>query len=537
MPLVWVVCTACNLTKAVHIDDTAHLEIAQAFLADPLHAMSATVNWSKGVGPVHYLNQPHLFFYALALTMSLPGPGLLWSHLLVAGCVALGLCFFQRLLRRAGLSDTQGALCSVLLFLGPAFLPGQNLMTDVPLLAAWLAFFWALLDARLSAQGKGLWWAALCCSVACLIKYTSVALIPVLLTEIWLSKRRAWHVLSVPLAVLGAWSAFNWYDYGGVHILGRKVESAELGVWVGLAAMGGRAVIWVLTLGAIAPFTLMFFPRAARRFGVKRPLLGVALLVGLFAPAAQFVPTLGVKEFLPESWLHSCLRPLFFCNGVLVLMLAGSAYGCLRSSSALPEPRRALLGVSSSWIICSVGFVVGLSPFIAVRHVLLTLPALIVLLVQDEDQERSAPAFAWGLAWTVLLGVGTAMADWRYADVYRTESVALKQSLAGERRVLFIGHWGMQWYAKQAGFEHYIPEVTQLNAGDLLVRPRVVDQPKIAASDQGRLKLEQTQVVPAGPRDLLRTVTPVGGFYSVWQGLPWTVTTAPLEAFEILRVE
>jgi len=43
--LLSLICASFNLTKPLHIDDTAHLLIARKILEDPLHPMSGEVNW------------------------------------------------------------------------------------------------------------------------------------------------------------------------------------------------------------------------------------------------------------------------------------------------------------------------------------------------------------------------------------------------------------------------------------------------------------------------------------------------------------
>src|SRR5579863_10327616 len=68
---IWVVAAAFDLGKAVHLDDTAYLEIAQAIPADPLHPMSHLLNWGDSAAPIHDLNQPHLPFYLMALVLKL----------------------------------------------------------------------------------------------------------------------------------------------------------------------------------------------------------------------------------------------------------------------------------------------------------------------------------------------------------------------------------------------------------------------------------------------------------------------------------
>jgi len=51
--LLWMFATVLNLTKAYHIDDTVHLEIAQWIIREPWHPMSGQINWSENTEPIH----------------------------------------------------------------------------------------------------------------------------------------------------------------------------------------------------------------------------------------------------------------------------------------------------------------------------------------------------------------------------------------------------------------------------------------------------------------------------------------------------
>jgi len=66
---MWAAVALFELTKAVHIDDTAYLEIARAILANPWHPMSGLVNWGDTAAAIHAVNQPHLLFYLMAAVM------------------------------------------------------------------------------------------------------------------------------------------------------------------------------------------------------------------------------------------------------------------------------------------------------------------------------------------------------------------------------------------------------------------------------------------------------------------------------------
>ena len=44
---IWLLLTFINLNKAVHMDDTFHIEAAQEILKNPYAPMSGKVNWGS----------------------------------------------------------------------------------------------------------------------------------------------------------------------------------------------------------------------------------------------------------------------------------------------------------------------------------------------------------------------------------------------------------------------------------------------------------------------------------------------------------
>ncbi len=520
---LWGFCAALLLFKAVHVDDAAHLAIAQHITSDPLHPMRARVFWASAPAPAHELNQPHLFFYLLAglLTASASIEAL---HLAMGAFTAAALYGTYRLVRACTDRDDLGLFAAAALGLGPALAPSQNLMTDVPLLALFVLSFAVLSTEptsarRLVAAGSAI-------AAACLVKYTGLALLPIFAWWLWRHPRRPLWALGIPLAVLAAWSAFNVWDYGDVHLLGRRIALAEdapsAPAAVGLAF--GRSALFVLTLGAMAPFTLAFSARAAARFGGRRLILGGALGLAITTAGGQLLAAYGPEVLRGETLVHSFLRGLFFLNGALVIALAVSA------ARRLGTPVVRLL---AAWAAGVSLFIVVLSPFVAVRHVLLVLPPVLGLLLVDPEGRPGPRSTAAALALSALLGLGVGVADWRIADAYRDLPARLEPELAGARRVLYLGHWGFQHYAEEAGWTPYVPGVTRLAPGDVLVRPRAVDQPAMLPADAARMPVRELVVLEASPLDLFRTVTPRLGYYSVWHGLPWTLSLAPLETVEL----
>lgn len=537
---IWLAATLVNLGKAAHIDDAAHLEIARWIAQSPLHPMQGLVDWSDGPAPIHHLNQPHLFFYLLALARVLFGPSLIAAQLVVAGFTALGVASFHLWWRRA-VGARGEVLAPALLFLGPAFVPGQNVMTDAPLLALWCAFGAALAHARGAATLRFLGLAGVAAAAACLVKYTSLVLLPVLALDVWLrgpASRRQLAVLLVPIGALAAWSAFNLYDYGGVHLLARPIESARFSALEALGITLGRGAIWTLTLGAACPFVIALVPalRGEPRWRRGAAIAGFAVVV--LTIATQLIVPL-VPPMHGETAAHSAARAVFFCAGVAVIAAAVRA---LLARPTDPDDARAAT-VLAAWIAIATVFVVVLSPFVAVRHVLLVLPATMVLVARPHLGALATPSarpFVIAAAvLTMALGVLLGVSDRRWAGRYR--EVAAREGEAAVQRGLrthFVGHWGWQWYAAEAGLTPYVAGRTELRSGDRIVRPRLVDQPPWPPEhDRERLRVIDRHEIPAGPLDLLRTTTDRLGYYSVWHGLPYTVSAAPVEVFEIWQAE
>lgn len=522
-------CAALVLFKAVHVDDAAHLAIAEHIARDPLHPMRAQVFWASAPAPAFELNQPHLFFYLLAGLLA-AGASIEALHLAVGVFTAAALYGTHRLVRSCTDREDLGLFAAAALGLGPALAPSQNLMTDVPLLALFVVAFAAMAQPATEREGpRRPVLAASAIAAACLVKYTGLALLPIFAWWLWRHPRRPLWALAIPLVVLAAWSAFNVWDYGAIHLFGRRIALAEdapsAPAAVGLAF--GRGALFVLTLGAMAPFTLAFGARAAARFGGGRLLLGGALGLAVTTAGGQLLAAHGPQVLRGETLVHSFLRGLFFLNGALVIALAASAARRVRA------PIVHLLG---AWAAGIGLFIVVLSPFVAVRHVLLVLPPVLGLLLVDPADRPSPRAAAAALALSALLGLGVGVADWRIADAYRDLPARLEPELAGARRVLYLGHWGFQHYAEAAGWTPYVPGVTRLAPGDVLVRPRAVDQPAMTPADAARMPVRELVVLDCSPLDLFRTVTPRLGYYSVWHGLPWTLSLAPLETVELRQV-
>lgn len=516
LALLWLLVTLANVSKAVHIDDPTYLIISRHILEDPLHPMSGSFVLSGAPKSIASTNQPPLLFYGFALIMGIFGESPVALHLLISLFSGLAIACFYGLGTRICPQNALGL--TVILALGPAFLPAQNLMTDVPTLSLWLLFGWILVkDRDAHDRGRSYVVAAIVAAAACLIKYPSLVLLPLLWMLIAL--RRDWRHAGTPLIAVGvllAWSIFNLFDFGAVHLLTRPTQAPALG------ATAYSLETWVICLGAVAPFSVLLL--ATRSWRPALVALGVTALVLLVHPERA-------EGSIPYA---QTLGRVFLLNGILVVLLPVVALGWGRAGTT--EHKLLLAG----WMAAGTGFIVLFAPFIAVRHVLLVVPPILLsigLALEGRDTRILMPL---ACALTIILGGALALSDWVYADLYRTQAKRLREQLGDRGDLWYLGNWGWRWYAEAEGMKPYLPGRSRLRLGDTVIIAELPTGLKqLAADDQKRAEHLVTLPVPASASVLFRTMAPppLGGYYALGRaGLPWHLSREPLDRFGILRV-
>ena len=526
---LWTLVTGYNLFKPYHIDDTAHLEIARWISTYPLHPMRGLLNW-HGISsePIYDLNQPHLYFYLLALWGRLFGYSEAAMHTLQSLAALVCILLFHRLARV--LVEPMALWATAILILGPAFVVEQNLMVDVPLLATWLAFFHPLICRIASPhQHRRYAVAALACAAALLIKYSSLVLLVILCLSLVLERRwkQSWTAL-IPLAALAAWSLFNIFDYKGVHIFGRLNGQNHERLW-----LLKEVIAWVLALGALTPLGLIAAVQSRRELIRAEIAIYSAIFLGFMA--AILSVAWGV---LSNSQPDKLLRVVFFANGALIcLTLVPDALRIGYSRLWRPEVIRAL-GPNIYlflWVLGTTAFYVVFAPFIAARHVLLILPAITLLLLSRWNGSLTRGSRFLGLAFTVIVSIGLCLSDWRFAEFYKLEATKLAHSLSTAGSIWTSGHWGWQWYATQVGFREVDVQSSDLRPGDYFVVADDVDHQPLKAPPPMRLVRTDTQ---GGSLLNLFCTGRIDRFYaSDFRTAPWSLSRDCLNHMTVYEIE
>lgn len=469
--LLAVVMNAANLLEPVAVDDVCHhyyaAQVAAAPTApyefEPVWHQKPVPGWTIMVAPVHsYYWAPGIWLFG----DSVVGWHLWFLPVQWLFCYSL-LSLLHRWLRRGAVAITTA------IALGPAVLPGLNLMLEIPMLALGLtSLVWLqrAFDRRAIAPAivAGVFW-----GLAFQTKYSAMALFPpwfllALLRWRW----REWAAgfaatVAMVLAVEGLLSL----SHGGGSYFLQQLSYTQTREWdhlfkgmfqqVGVLAMPG-ALLALVGLGA--------------RRGV------------VIAVAMVYVVGLAIVGLLPDDGTRTLADGApdsiaYVTMSAVTWLVVGATLGLyLRSGlRGLPGWRQPGWRLSAGramrlflvlWCLCEIVSSFVVSPFPAARRVLMVVVAFTVaggwLAVRRAGTAAAVRTIAFGAA---LLGAFVQAVDYveGHAWIDAAESTA---AYARERhpgaRVYFTGGWGFEFYAPRAGLAPLLEDRVQLEAGDLV---------------------------------------------------------------------
>lgn len=511
---IWFIATALNLNKAFHIDDTFHIEAAQWIQNNPFKPMSGLINWDNVSEPIYNFNQPPLYFYLLALVGSLVGYAEVPLHLFQSVFVFISLYFFHKLL--CCYNKEFAIVGTAFLGLGPAFLVNQNLMVDIPILSLSITFIYTLVKDDQLSKTKDLIIAAIILSIGLLIKYSLLPLVLVLIFSIWRKNQFKFVlVLLVPTLTLLAWSLFNKIEFGNSHILGRPRNS------ISFQGLLFNSTSFLIILGSISPFTFLFYNGYIKSKTWKFINITGGLTIILTISAYLLVFGFEVKS-LPYKFFWIA----FLSNGFLFVIVF-----CLITSRLLHSFKYQILIL---WVFCQSAFIVLFAPFMATRHVLLILPALIII-CGHVYSNVSIRVRKYSVIITCFLGFYLSVSDWIYADFYRDSATKAISMIPKNSKIWTAGHWGWQWYSKQAGMNFYEYELSQVREGDFFIAPSVISRQNL----ENNINLKKITYIVYKPSifNLLTTANFASFYNTTHVQLPWYISISPKDTVTIYSVK
>lgn len=522
------------LNKPFHIDDVVVLQVARNVLNNPLLPFGSNFDWFGELQPLWQVttNPPFLSYY-LAPFLWLAGYHEVTFHAAMfafLACLAAGAILLSKRFSAGSIWPAAFLLAS------PAVVVSGNLMRDVPaagLSTLGVALFILGTDKE---QRRWLTVGAVLCGLAVLTKYSSVITLPVLfLYPVFQKKYRLIIWLWPAVALIALWCVQNLLSYNDIHILYLLLERrSESGI-----SWQDKLYGAFLVIGSV----LFLLPALLARAVGGRDWLawsGAALLAPLWGWA--------IHQYLGEVEWEYLLWALSGSALLYILLFDGARNGMRWLKTFAPGDHADSLFLLL-WACAPLVFCVLFVPFQAVRHLLPALPPLLLLATRYLNQSgaRLSPVVHFIVAALFVLQFFAAQvvqrADYEFANAYRSFAASETISkLKKENNVWYVGHWGWQIYADQAGLRQMrlgeFPE-----EGDVLIVPYRVDKGRVFEYDVDYLarqqRIDEITFEGAAP---VRTQNFWGaGFYStisIWgHNIPYRLLQdAFLESFEIYRI-
>jgi len=198
------------------------------------------------------------------------------------------------------------------------------------------------------------------------------------------------------------------------------------------------------------------------------------------------------------------------------------------------------------WILFVILFTSSVF-FVAVKHILLFLPPLVILfvIISEEFLKKYAKVYlAAALFLTFLSGIVVSYADFKYAGVYRDFAYEnVKKYKTATNTVWFVGHWGLQYYMEKLGCRALGYDDNSPAAGDILIRPLLVMEHQFPSKAvQDRTKVLATYTYTMGFPVRTMNARQNFSFYTNVMllfnpgFLPYYFSTQDLERFVVYRI-
>ncbi|PIV12181.1 MAG: hypothetical protein COW11_03620 [Candidatus Omnitrophica bacterium CG12_big_fil_rev_8_21_14_0_65_43_15] len=451
------------INQAFHIDDTNFLYITKQILKDPLRPYSFNINW-RGADERAFdiLANPPLCPYYSALAIKLFGqsePALHGAYLIFAVAAGLFMFFLSRRFTRHAL------ICSLLMLVTPAFMVmSHTIMPDTALLVFYLAGITLFIYGVDKNRPGFLVLSGIFMGLASLCRYSGLTVFFIVIMYIAIQRKKFKAIILIPFFTGGliflAWCAHNTIFYGRMHFMAASgfqlvtltAEDIFCKIEALLSYIGSTSVFFVFLIVGFftARYKKIFFILAAPCF-----YLGVIAAMKYHASALQII-------FI-SIFMLSSLHFFFIAIDSIIAQKAKN----------IKKDYLFLIG----WVFFIIIFT-GTIYFSAVKHILLLLPAFLILFVVLI--ERFCARFvkiylAVALIATFLCGISVSYADFMYADVYR--DFAYKNALKyknSSNTVWFAGHWGFQYYMESLGCKALTYDDNSPKKGDVLIMPVLI---------------------------------------------------------------
>ena len=516
--------------QALHIDDAIFWDFARANLESPLSIDLPDYRLMGDEIASFRDTHPPLVSLYMAAIMNLAGSesvaALHIGFMLFPAIAGISMFYLGRRFTRNAL------LAALLLLATPAFMVmSHNFMGDVPMMALWLAATAAYVYGVDRDSAGLLASSGLLAALAVFTGYQALALILLLPLYALLSGRLS---IKTALPVLLPALAFAWFAFYNLSYFGALPRFTHArGLSMDGDHLTGRVLGIMLQMGGASVFPLFM----AGLFSLRRKRF---LLLPLIAEAAAI---LGLHQYNPDGYPRATLILfILFMTAALAAVTAIVVEGAIQVVRAVSHRQVDTdFAYLALWLLAMMAGVIVLLPHATAKYLLPFLAPLILLLLKDtEAVVRSKKAVSGILiaatVMTFVTGMAVSAADSQWAQSYRHYAEGVGERLQPKETVWFVGEWGFRHYMEAQGYRYLASSNSSPAEGDIIVRSGFTDWPLSPAVVDRMYLVENTEAQWTMPLRVMSFDANAGFYGSHWGLLPFAVTDAPLERFEVFQI-
>lgn len=432
------------LNRALHIDDPMFVWVAKQIVREPLNFFGGVLDTGMDLIPIFEANHnPPATSYYLALI----GPLAHWREwALHAAYLVFPALYGWGMFRLAARFTPYPLLTTLETIATPGFLvSASTLMTDVPMVAFYVAGVALWLDGLDQSSARLLVLSAGALTLAALTKYFGLTAVPLLLAYTVLRERRfsaRLGYLAIPVIAMGLFQLWHYRLYGEFNIVHAMGLALDTEYRVDETPFARTLLALVFLGGCFLP--LAFY--AVRWWRPRALAVVVALTAFLVLPftggysLAQL--SLGSTDPFPASILVNLA--LMLAAGLLLFGPVGLALRKVNADTAL-----LLL-----WLGGTLLFAIRINHFINARVLLPALPPLALLIFRtrfstgDAAGESRRLRWAWaGLVPAVAFSLWLTTVDTLSANHARDAAEQMAAAVnQDDAQVHYYGMWAFQYY-------------------------------------------------------------------------------------------
>ncbi len=540
---VVVVCAVPFLSQPFHMDDGFYMDMARNAQENPLFPHDTPYMYQEIFFPdMGSHSHPPMQIYFLAAVMHFFGEGSGSEWIYHSFAIFYPLLAVVSFYFIAALFVGRPLWPSMMLACCPLFLVMQHtLMTDIPMLALWLAaiasFLWAV-----HKKSTGLYAASAFFQFAAMFtSYQSLTLTPLL--GFYLLRRgrgwKGWAALIVPPMILVVWFLLSCLHYDRL-LWGITLEFMQVRHPLSLNVLAVKLLSIFEYQGWLAVFPFFVFYLLAR--GLRGRLLILVLLIA--AGVAQLHMQIAEYRLADKAIFVFGLAAGFF----ITLEMGKIAWGAFRKTKGRLGFEDAEDQFLSLWFWGVFSYCLFLLTEGSARYILPLVPPFLIcffriLEISEVSEYRLPPRLlncarlaSGSLVISLAFGLVLSHADLEFARIYPRAASQFSR-MSDSVKSYCVGEWGFRYYMGRMGVDARPADESLIRGGSFVAIPELALPHNLPANLSTMMMQVQTlSYKPDTPIRLLDKQSHAGFYSSGWGLIPFSFSQSALEKIEVWQV-